>query len=68
MGVKADYPQLNIIDFETRHSTNALEVIFNVIVSMGTFLEWLLTKRDVQGSFPEDSVIFTPLIWILIKN
>ena len=42
MGVKADYPQPNIIDFETRHSTNVLEVILSMIVSMGTFLEWLL--------------------------
>ena len=67
MGVKADYPQLNIIDFETRHSTNALEVILNMIVSMGTFLEWLLPKRDVQGSFT-DLVVFMPLIQILIKK
>lgn len=49
MGVKTDYPQLNIIDSETRHSIKVLEVILNVIVSMGTFLEQLLPKRDVQG-------------------
>ena len=39
MGVKTDYLQLNIIDSETRHSIKVLEVILNVIVSMGTFLE-----------------------------
>lgn len=49
MGVKADYPQPNIIEFETRHSTNVHEVILYMIVSMGTFLEWLLPKRDIQG-------------------
>lgn len=68
MGVKADYPQLNIIDFETRHSTNVLEVILNMIVSMGTFLEWLLPKRDVQGRFTEDLVAFMRQIQILIRN
>ena len=39
MGVKTDYPQLNIIDSETRHILKVLEVILNLIVSMGTFLE-----------------------------
>ena len=32
MGVKTDYPQLNIIDSETRHSVKVLEVILNVIL------------------------------------
>lgn len=40
----AHYPQLNIIDFETRHSTCALEVILNMIVSMGTFLKCCFLK------------------------
>lgn len=68
MGVKADYPQPNIIDFETRHSTNALEVILNMLVSMGTVLEWLLPKRDVQGTYAEDLVAFMQLIQIPVRN
>lgn len=68
MGVMADYPQLNIIDFETRHSTNVLEVILNMIVSMGTFLEFCCLKRDVQGSYTGDLVVFMLLIQIPIKN
>lgn len=62
------YPQPNIIDLENRHSTNLLELILNIFVSMGTFLELLLPKSDVQGSYTEDLVVRMQLIQIPIKK
>lgn len=68
MGVKVDYFQLNIIDFEIRYSINVFEVILNMLVFMGIVLEWLLFKRDVQGIYVEDLVVFMQLIQILVRN
>lgn len=67
MGFKVDYPQLNMIYSDARHRTNVVEVILNMIVSMETFLMWLLPKRDVQSRNTESFMLFMKKIHISVR-
>lgn len=68
MRVKEDYPQVNMMCFETRYSSSVFEVILNMAVSMATFLEWLLPQSTVQGSRIDSLVIYAQWILILIRK